>query len=458
VLGGNGATPASGRGRLPWARRGGRPLAPAAVAEPPAVVAEPPAVVAEPPAVVAGPPAAPLAAPEPRIPAPASPAAPPASPVPPSASPVDPGPAGQPTGRGPARMPVPPLLVDLAGWGWRLLLLGVVGVLLLRVAQELYLVSLPVAASLLLTALLSPLVSALRRRGVPRGAATAVAVVGMLGVLVLLLTWVVRRAVAEFPSLAGRTQQAVEELPISNDNLVRLRNQVVASIQSGRGTLAQGVLTGVQTAVEAVTGILLTLLLTVILLADGDRMWAWLVARLPPAARPRAQRAATPAWARLSGWVRGTIVIATFHALVVAATLLVLHVPLVAPLAVIVFLGSFIPLVGAILSGAVAGLVTFATQGLTPLIVLVVVLVIDNQIEAHVLQPFLVGRYVRLHPFVVALVITAGALLAGLAGALLAVPLTAALYAALTNLPDPPRARARRGARPRPRLPGRVVG
>jgi predicted PurR-regulated permease PerM len=200
-----------------------------------------------------------------------------------------------------------------------------------------------------------------------------------------------------------------------------------------------------------VTGIVLTLLLTIILLADGDRMWTWLVTRLPAQGRPRAMRAGLPAWGRLSGWIRGTVIIAAFHALVVSVTLVVLGVPLVAPLTVVVFLGSFIPLVGAVLAGALAGLVTFATAGLTATVVLVVVLFVDNQVEAHVLQPFLVGRYVRLHPFVVAVVITAGALLGGLAGALLAVPFTAAAHAALVNLPDPQHPRARRGPhRPRP--------
>jgi predicted PurR-regulated permease PerM len=346
-------------------------------------------------------------------------------------------------------MPVPPLLADLAGWGWRLLLLVVIAVLLLQVAQRLYLVSLPVAAALLLTALLSPVVGALRRCGIPRAVATGITVLAMVGVLAFLLTWVVQRAVAEVPTLAGELQKAVQRLPVSSDTLLRLRSQLVGYIQSGSGSFAGGVVTGVKTAVEVITGILLTLLLTIILLADGDRMWTWLVTRLPASGRPRAMRAAAPAWARLSGWIRGTVVIATFHTVVVTITLLVLRVPLVAPLAVLVFLGSFVPLVGAVLSGSLAVLVTFAVRGYTPAIVLLAVLLIDNQIEAHVLQPFLVGRYVRLHPFVVALVITAGALLGGLAGALLAVPLTAAVYAALTHLPDPPpvRARARRGPR-----------
>jgi predicted PurR-regulated permease PerM len=362
-----------------------------------------------------------------------------------------------PAGTPPARMPVPPLLADLAGWGWRLLLLGVIAVLLLWVAQQLYLVSLPVAAALLLTALLSPAVAALRRHGWPRPLATAATVLGMLVAVGGLLTWVVQRAIAEVPTLSAELQRALRQLPISNATLLRVRGQFVAYLQSGSGSVAGGVLTGVQTAAEVLTGILLTLLLTAILLADGDEMWRWLVTRLPASARIRAMRAGAPAWTRLSGWVRGTVIIAAVHAVVLAVTLLLLGVPLVAPLAVLIFLGSFIPLVGAVVSGAAAVLTTFAARGLTAAIVVVVVLVIDSQVEAHALQPFLVGRYVRLHPFVVAVVITTGALVGGLAGALLAVPFTAAAYAALTNLADPrprrtrtPRARRMRRRRPPP--------
>jgi predicted PurR-regulated permease PerM len=304
-----------------------------------------------------------------------------------------------------------------------------------------------------MTALLSPAVAALRRTGMPRALSTAVTVLGMLAAVVGLLIWVVQRAIAEAPTLSSELTSAVQQLPISNANLERLREQFVDYLQSGSGSLASGVLTGLQTGAEVVTGVLLTLLLTIILLADGEGMWGWLVARLPEGARPRAVRAGLPAWERLSGWMRGTVLIAAFHAAVVAVTLAILGVPLVAPLTVLVFLGSFIPLVGAVVAGCLATLVAFASHGTTTAIVFVVVLLIDNQVEAHVLQPFLVGRYVRLHPFVVAIVITAGALLGGLAGALLAVPFTASLYAALSYLPDPqpPPHRARR----LPRRPGR---
>ena len=338
--------------------------------------------------------------------------------------------------RAPARLPVAPLLVDLAGWGWRLLLLAVIAYLALRAAIQLSLVSVPVAAALLLTALLSPAVAVQRRWGLPRWLATATTVLGALAVLAGGLAWVVNRAAVQAPLLVRQLQGAVQRLPISNHALQQARTQVVDYLQSRGGSLTGRVITGVQTLGEVLSGVLLTLLLTIILLADGDRMWHWLVARLPERARPHAIKAARPAWGRLSAWIRGTVIIATFHGTVVGLTLLLLGAPLVAPLALLVFLGSFIPLFGALVFGGLAVLVTFATLGLTSALVLLGVLLLSNQFEAHVLQPFLVGRYVRLHPFVVAVVITAGVLVAGLAGALLAVPFTAAAHACLVHAKD----------------------
>lgn len=340
-------------------------------------------------------------------------------------------------------MPVPPLLKDLAGWGWRVGLLAVLAWTALQAAERLYLISLPLAASLLLTSLLSPLVDGLERRGLPRSVAVAVVVLASVVVLAAILTWVVTRAVAELPDLVTQLTNAVQDLPVRSILASDWRDQLVTQLQAHRGDLTQGVLTGLLVGAEVLTGMLLTLLLTVILLSDGARMWDWLVARLPAPGQPRMREAGRHAYARLSGWVRGTFVIAVFHGVIVAITLLLLGTPLVAPLAILVFLGSFVPIVGSVIFGAVAVLLTFASQGLSRAIILTVVLLVDNQIEAHVLQPFLVGRYVRLHPFVVAVVITAGGVLAGLAGALLAVPLTAAVYAAVTHL-EPPAARPRR--------------
>lgn len=353
-------------------------------------------------------------------------------------------------GRGPARMPVSPLLMDLAGWGWRLLLLVTIAWLALRVAQSLHLVFFPLAGALLLKALLSPVTDGLQRRGMPRVAATAITVTGSLAILVGVLTWVIRRGVHEFPALLKELTRAIGQLPVRTDTVKQWQHQLVTEMQSHRGALTEGVLSGVLTGAQILTGLLLTVLLTVILLIDGANMWQWVVRRFPEPARPRLQEAARHAYSRMSGWIRGTFLIAIFHGVVVAITLLLLGVPLIAPLSILVFFGSFVPIVGSVIFGAVALLVAFASHGPAAAVVLAVVLLVDNQVEAHVLQPFLVGRYVEIHPFAVALAITAGAELAGLGGALLAVPITAAVYAALTHLEPPPATRPKPRALQRP--------
>lgn len=333
-----------------------------------------------------------------------------------------------------APLAIPPLLVNLVGWVWRLVLLGIAAWLLLKVAQRLYLVSIPLAVALLLTALLSPAVFWLRRRGLPRALATTITVLAALAAVAAVMTWVVVRAVGQFPQLVDHLSSSVRRLPISNSTLTHWRNELVHVLQSNRGALTSRVISSLSTVTEVVVGLVVALLLTLILLTDGDRIWGWLVHRLPPAAGSQVLDAGHHAYYRLSGWVRGTFLIALFHAAVMAVTLLALGVPLIAPLSILVFFGSFIPIVGSLVFGGVAVLVTFASSGPVAVIVLVVVLLVDNQFEAHVLQPFLVGRYVRLHPFVVVLVLPAGALLGGLVGTILVVPLTASVYAFVQHL------------------------
>jgi predicted PurR-regulated permease PerM len=340
------------------------------------------------------------------------------------------------------RLPVPPLLADLAAWSWRLLLVGAACWLLLQVFLRLELVTVPLAAMILLCALLWPGVALLRDHGVPRVLATLVVLVLAVVVAGLVVTWVVDQAMAQSGDLASELGDSVSRLPVRSSTLVHLRDQVVQEIGAHRSDLTQQAITGVVTGARLLTGAVLTILLTVIALADGDRMWTWCLRLLGRRARVVVGDAAQHAFFRLSGWVRGTVLIAVFHSVVVAVTLLVLRVPLVAPLAVVVFIGSFVPLAGALLAGGLAVLVSFAAQGPVAALVLLVVLLVDNQVEAHLLLPFLVGRYVRLHPFVVALAVPTGALLGGLPGTLLAVPVTAALHAALQRV-ELPRADAR---------------
>ena len=332
---------------------------------------------------------------------------------------------------------MPPLLGDLAGWSWRLLLVLGTCWLLVQAFLRLELVTLPLAATILLCALLWPAVALLRGHGVPRVLATSAVLLLGMAVAGLVVTWVVGQAMAQSGDLAAELGTSVGKLPVRSATLMHLRDELVAEISAHRSDLTQQAITGVVTGAQLLTGVVLTVLLTVIALTDGDRMWAWCLRMLGSRARSVVGDAAQHAFFRLSGWVRGTVLIGVFHSAVVAVTLLVLGVPLVAPLAVLVFVGSFVPLVGALVAGGLAVLVTFAAQGPVAALVMLVVLLVDNQVEAHVLLPFLVGRYVRLHPFVVALAVPTGAILGGLPGTLLAVPVVAALHAALQRVELP---------------------
>ncbi len=181
-----------------------------------------------------------------------------------------------------------------------------------------------------------------------------------------------------------------------------------------------------------------TLFSTILLLYDGDRIWAFLLKGAPVSARPRADAAGRAFWRTIGHYVRGTLFVAFFHGVVMVITLTVLGVPLAFPLAVLIGLGSFVPLVGAFVTGVLAVAVAGLSKGLVAAIVVVAVLLLDNQIEAHVLQPLVVGRYVRIHPLAVVLALTSGALLFGIFGAIVAVPLVAGVNSAVRAARDQP--------------------
>ena len=195
------------------------------------------------------------------------------------------------------------------------------------------------------------------------------------------------------------------------------------------------------------------LFVTFFLLKDGDRIWAWLTGFLCAEARQRARGAGAAAWQALTYYVRGTIAVAAIHAVVIGIALWMLGVPLLAPLVILVFLAAFVPLVGILVAGPLAVAVTLGTKGWVAALVLVAVFILENQLESHLLQPLVVGRMVRLHPLAIILVLAVGAAIAGIAGAIVAVPITAALVRAwpyLRGRVPGPSARDRPG-RPAPR-------
>ena len=221
-------------------------------------------------------------------------------------------------------------------------------------------------------------------------------------------------------------------------SIQQLSNDLLNWFNSHRSLVAGTVVTGGKIATEIFAGLILMLFITFFLIKDGDRIWRWVTGSLSPGGSRRADRAGRAAWQTLVYYIRGTVVIAAIHAVVIAVTLFLLRVPLVGPLTVLVFLASFVPLVGILVAGFVSILVTFGTKGLVAAVILLGVFIVANQLESHLLQPQIIGRMVRLHPLAIILVLAVGGVLGGIPGAVVAVPTAAAITRAWPLLRDAP--------------------
>ncbi|MGH3744983.1 MAG: AI-2E family transporter [Mycobacteriales bacterium] len=334
---------------------------------------------------------------------------------------------------------VPVVLVGAAAWGWRILVLvGVLAVLGIVVLHLLLLV-VPFATAILATALLTPMTSWMRRRGLGRGLSTLVTILVALAVLSGAVFFVVNRAIAGYPDLADEASRAVTNVQnyltngpfhLQHSSIDNIGSTITKKLHAHQGEVASGVISAGRTAFDVVTGAVLFLFLTIFLVYDGDRVWEWVVRLLPRRGEELARGAGQRAWRTLTGYIGGQFLVALFHTVVISATLLILRAPLVAPLALVVFVFSFVPIIGAIVAGAFAIVVVLVAVGPVQAIVLLVVLVVEDQIEGHVLQPLVVGRYVRLHPIAIASTLVVGAIVAGIPGAIFGVPLVAAVNAA----------------------------
>jgi predicted PurR-regulated permease PerM len=353
------------------------------------------------------------------------------------------GPRGSP-GPGPAlEPPVPSMLARMAAWSWRLLVIGLLIYVAFRVASALSLVVLPCIAALLLTALLQPLTARLRRSGMPSLAATWCTVLAAIVVLAGISILAVNRVSADYPRLQTEVKHTARQVQaslagppfrLSSSRLDQYYDQVTHFLSQHKSLIAGTVLTGGKIVLELLAGLILMLFITFFLLKDGDRIWAWLIKGLPPEGRRRAQNAGPAAWTALVNYVRGTSAVAAIHAVFIGLALFLLGVPLLVPLVILVFLAAFVPLVGILVAGALAIVVTLGTKGWLAAVILLAVFLAENQIESHLLQPLVVGRIVRLHPLAIILVLAVGGIVAGIAGAIFAVPAAAALTYAWPHL------------------------
>ncbi|MFF9767147.1 AI-2E family transporter [Streptomyces sp. NPDC014636] len=318
--------------------------------------------------------------------------------------------------------------------GWRLLVLAGTVWVLMRVISAVQLVVFAFVIALLVTALLQPTVARLTRRGVPRGPATALTAISGFVVIGLMGWFVTWQVMENIDTLSTQIQSGIDDLRnwllkspfhVTDKQINQIAQNLREAIGANADQITSAGLEGVQVIVEALTGILLVFFSTLFLLYDGKRIWEWFLKLVPAAARPGVAGAGPRAWRTLTAYVRGTVLVALIDAVFIGIGIYFLDVPMAVPLAVFIFLFSFIPLVGAVASGALAVIVALVTQGVfTALMTLVVVLAVQ-QIEGHVLQPFILGRAVRVHPLAVVLTVAAGGMVAGIGGAVVAVPLVA---------------------------------
>ena len=360
--------------------------------------------------------------------------------------PVQAGPAPRAAGAPRDAQTVPRLLQQLAAWSWRLLLVGLLIYVAFRLASALRLVVLPCFAAMLLTALLQPLTARLRRAGLPSLAATWCTILAAIAVLAGVGTLAANRVSADYPQLSDEVRHTARQVQVSlagppfHVSSVRLQqysNELVQFLTQHKSLVAGTVVTGGKIVLELLTGFVLTMFITFFLLKDGQRIWGWLVSGLGRQAKKRASNAGWAAWTALVNYVRGTTIVAAIHAVLIGLALWILGVPLLIPLIILVFVAAFVPLIGILVVGALAILVTLGTKGWLAAVILLAVFLLENQIESHLLQPLVVGRLVRLHPLGIILVLAVGGIVAGVPGAIVAVPAAAVIFYAWPSLREP---------------------
>jgi predicted PurR-regulated permease PerM len=321
-----------------------------------------------------------------------------------------------------------------------LILIGLAIVLGLWVLAQLRVVVVPVLVALLLATFLVPPVDLLRRHRWPSAIATFIVMLASVVVLAGVIALIAPLFVDQFDQLETTVDEGVEEvvrwlvqgpLDLERREIDEAVEEGLDSLRAHAGDIGQGVLSGASLLAEVVAGLLLLVVLVFFFVHDGRRMWAWTVSLAPARQRELIDGAGREVWKSTAGYMRGVALIAVVDAVLIGIALAIIGVPLVVPLMVVVFLGAFIPLIGAMLAGAIAALVALISEG--PLAALFVVAAITaiQQIEGDLLYPNIVGRVIRLHPVVILLVLAAGTVVAGLLGALLSVPVAAAIWTAV---------------------------
>ncbi len=302
-------------------------------------------------------------------------------------------------------------------------------------------ITVPVMVAIVLSALLVPLSRWLQRHGWPKWAAVTVAELGAIAVAAGLITLAVWQIRAGLPRVLQALSERVDQFTawlhgapfnLTDTDLSGLIAQIETAVQLNMQALLSGVLTAGSTIGSVLAGLLLVLFTTLFIMLDGPRMFRWFTSLFPRRARAAAHDAGRAGWRTLSSFVRVQILVAFVDAVGIGAGAMILGLffdgfPFVIPIMITVFLGSFIPVLGAILSGALAVAVALVFLGPVPAIIMLAIVIAVQQIEGHVLQPLVMSAAVRIHPLAVVLAVAAGGFLAGIPGAFFAVPAVAVI-------------------------------
>ncbi|NLA65638.1 MAG: AI-2E family transporter [Leucobacter sp.] len=325
-----------------------------------------------------------------------------------------------------------------AAWSWRLIVIGVAIAALVWVIVQVRIIVIPVIIALLLSALLYPIVHFFERRRWPRSLGVLTALLTLIAAVFVLVWLIVSQLRAGFGDIARRSAKAwddfllwIESAPfgLSAEQVDSFMSQIWKTIEDHQGQIWSGALAVTTTATQVIAGALLTLFALIFLLIDGKRIWYWVLGFLPKRAHAPVDAAGNHGWMSVGQYARVQVLVAFIDAVGIGLGAVLLGVPLPIPIAILVFLGSFIPFLGAISTGALAVFVALVYNGPLNALIMLGVVILVNQLEGHVLQPLVMGTAVRVHPLGVVLVVSAGALLAGIPGALFAVPLAAAASA-----------------------------
>jgi predicted PurR-regulated permease PerM len=338
----------------------------------------------------------------------------------------------------------------VAGWSWRVLVVVAAVALVFWATTKVLLVFIAVFIALVFTAVLRPLVDVLDR-AMPRGLAVAVSMIGAFLTVIGLLTYVGFSVAGQWSNLGRQFNDGIQAvLDLVEKSPLNLTNTTVEVrarpapprdwIAENSSAIASQALSSAGSVGLVFMVLALATFCTVFFLSRGQEMWVWFLNQLPARMREPWHVGGGVAWYTFSGYTRGTVIIAAADGVLAVIALLILDVPLAAPLAVLVFIGAFIPLIGAPLAMVIAMIVALAANGVVNAILVGVVIALIGQFEGHILQPLVMGKQVSLHPVVVALSVTGGTLVAGILGAVIAVPLIAVAWAVFARLRhvDPP--------------------